>query len=41
MSRVAQEEIDDDNLASTTAFGALLLFQSEIEVNRLGWQGAV
>jgi hypothetical protein len=35
MSQVAQEEIDGDDSFSNLGVGALLLFQSEIEVNRL------
>jgi hypothetical protein len=34
MSRMAEEEIDDDIQAQTSAFGVLLLFQSEIEVKQ-------
>ena len=35
MTQVAQEEIDGDDSFSNLGVGALLLFQSEIEVNRL------
>ena len=42
MTQAAQEEIDGDDSFSNLGVGALLLFQSEIEVNRLlkGWRFA-